>query len=322
VPNRANIEFTQIDIRGKVTKEQAKLLERYGKGEKLPWMLVRSKAPDVPEVAWSGACTIANLNALLDSPMRRTLLAHLTRGDSAVYILLTSEDEKADVATFAMVAKKLKQLEKAIPLPELKDDGPKLRLPVPLKMSLPLLVLDRRNSEEAALIRMLLAVEEGLDKVNGPMLFAIYGKGRVLPPLYNHGEIANLNAKMLKHATEFLCGPCSCEVKDRVPGTDLLMKANWNEVFDEMFEGKVSFPMPKTDCTALPSRYAPVSEPPAAKEEPSTPALEPIVCGPCVDFYVAPAWYECSRCWLWIGAGVASIAVLLTGGWVVLAMRR
>jgi len=317
-PNRANIEITLLNITGTLTKEQSKLLERYGKNEKLPWMLVRSKAPEAPDVAWSGAANIANLNALIDSPMRRTLLAHLTRGDSAVYVLLTSEDEKADREIYAMAVKELKRLEKAIPLPEQKDDGPKLRLPLPLKMSLPLLVLDRQNAEEAALIRLLLAVEDDLDKVKGPMLFAIYGKGRVLPPLYNHGEVANLNAKMLKLATEFLCGPCSCEVKDRVPGTDLLMKADWNDVFDQMFENKVAFEMPKADYTALPSRYAPIVEVPIPKEEASSPVAEPC---DLTDTY-SPRWYECTRCMLWLGAGAATVLVLVTGGWLLIAMRK
>jgi hypothetical protein len=319
VPNRANIEITLLNVKGKLTTEQTKLLERYGKNEKLPWMLVRSKAPEAPDVAWSGACTIDHLDALIDSPMRRTLLAHLTRGDSAVYLLLTSDDEKADREAYALAVKELKQLEKAIPLPEQKDDGPKLRLPLPLKMSLPLLVLDRKSADEAALIRLLLGVEDGLDKAKGPMLFAIYGKGRVLPPLYNHGEVANLNAKMLLHVTQFLCGPCSCEVKDRVPGTDLLMLANWNDVFDQMFDGKEVFPMPKTHYFALPSRYAPVVE-----AEPSTSVIQmpPMESPAFTAAPHSPAHDESIRGWLWIGAAVASGLVMLTGGWLVLALRK
>src|SRR5205807_2030862 len=121
------------------------------------------------------------LQAVVSSPMRQAILAHLSRGVSVVYVLLTSDDEKADEQVYRMLQKKLANLEKQIKLPIQSDDGnSKLRLPLPLKMSLPLLVLDRKGAKEAELIRMLLATEDDLEKVEGPIVFPIFGRGRVL----------------------------------------------------------------------------------------------------------------------------------------------
>ena len=74
---------------------------------------------------------------------------------------------------------------------------------------LPVLVLDRSKPEEAVLVRLLLNTGEELAEAKGPILFAIYGKGRALPGLA--GE--DLSEKYLFEVTSFLCGPCSCTIK-------------------------------------------------------------------------------------------------------------
>jgi hypothetical protein len=78
---------------------------------------------------------------------------------------------------------------------------------------------------------MLMAMERNLDKRSGePMLFAIYGRGRVMPP----GIGKEVTADSLKAAVGFLAGRCSCTVKDQNPGLDLLVKWDW-EATSEKF---------------------------------------------------------------------------------------
>jgi hypothetical protein len=70
---------------------------------------------------------------------------------------------------------------------------------------------------------MLLSWNRKLANVNEPMLFPIFGRGRVVPPAI--GE--EICAEAIRDMAEFLTGACSCEVKEMNPGYDLLLAANW-----------------------------------------------------------------------------------------------
>ena len=47
-----------------------------------------------------------------------------------------------------------------------------------------------------------------------------------------------MNADLIHDLTEFLCGACSCQVKEQNPGFDLLLSTNWAEaLFGEDSDG-------------------------------------------------------------------------------------
>ena len=49
---------------------------------------------------------------------------------------------------------------------------------------------------------------------------------------------SQLNADLIHDLTEFLCGACSCQVKEQNPGFDLLLSTDWNAaLFGEDSEG-------------------------------------------------------------------------------------
>jgi hypothetical protein len=56
-----------------------------------------------------------------------------------------------------------------------------------------------------------------------PLIFLVFGRGRLLPPLPS----AEINPDHVKGAAEFLVGPCSCQIKGAVPGYDLLLMTDW-----------------------------------------------------------------------------------------------
>jgi len=58
------------------------------------------------------------------------------------------------------------------------------------------------------------------------MVFAFFGRGRVMPPIIGAG----INADVLQEDATFLIGPCSCQIKDQNPGFDMLMQVNWDGV--------------------------------------------------------------------------------------------
>jgi hypothetical protein len=239
---RANVDFTLVDLNGTVDAKMQKLWDRQ-KNAAAPWLVVRYPQPKAEAyTVWAGPCTADNVNGLLDSPKRQAILNHLKAG-STVFLLLNSGDEKADKTAYDTALAELQSLEKKIKLPEQSKDGPQMKLPLPLRVSLPLVTLDRNSAEEALFVKLLLATEEDLDQQKGPILFALFGRGRVLGSLYGK----ELTAEQVRAVTMFLCRECSCQVKELNPGVDMLLAAHWEEIFNKMFEPeKKLVPVPKT----------------------------------------------------------------------------
>jgi hypothetical protein len=89
-----------------------------------------------------------------------------------------------------------------------------------------LMRVSRDDPAEEVLLGMLLSVEDDLGEfADKPMVFPVFGRGRVLEPLIGAG----LTADNVMFASSYLCGACSCQVKDENPGVDLLVAANWDE---------------------------------------------------------------------------------------------
>lgn len=237
MPLKANVDFTLVDLDAKTDPKLQKLWQREGNDKATPWMLVRYPVSRTEMLTtWAGPCSKANLLAVIDSPKRQEILGHLKRGVTGVFVLLTSGDSKADKVVHDMALKELQALQKKIKLPEQSKDGPQLKLPLPLKVVLPIVVLDRNRPEETAFVKMLLATEEDLEKAKSPILFPIFGRGRVLGSLTNLPDRGNeLNEKQVMEVTKFLCRECSCQVKELNPGVDMLIAANWEEIFNKLF---------------------------------------------------------------------------------------
>jgi len=208
-----------------------------------------------PAVLSSGPLEADAVVALPDSPMRREIARRLLKGDSVVWILLECGDRTRDDAAAGMIEPEFRRLEKSIdmPLPEgytsdvqpadaagagamapPPDVDPRDRVSpaIPMKLAFSSMRLSRHDPTEQVLVKMLLGANPEIgDPASGPALIAVFGRGRALEALT--GE--TLNAETLARACEFLCGACSCEIKDLNPGTDLLMAVDW----DGLLEGRV-----------------------------------------------------------------------------------
>src|SRR5262249_42605094 len=118
--------------------------------------------------------------------------------------------------------------------------------------------------------------------------FPIFGRGRALCSL----EGKALAAKDIEEAARFLCGACSCQVKELNPGVDLLIAADW----DELIEAEPG-PVPLTRVAVEPTPSIPPGE---TAEEPAPDE---------------PAARDC-HCRLWLWGGGAAAALVLLGTWV------
>jgi hypothetical protein len=282
---RANMAVTVVDVAGPLPPKVKDLWSKHGRADQLPWLMVRFPEDDKSPPFWTGRLGEQAIRQLLDSPARRQIVKLLTKGESVVWILLEGDDKKSNDSVARMLNTELPRLQKALPLPETKEEDADLLSGVPLRISFPVLRLSRNQPEEQFFVQTLLGSEEGLSKISGPILFPIFGRGRVLLAL--HGE--ELTATLVERWTTFLCGACSCKVKEGNPGVDLLIHADWDELLET----------PEKEAPRTPTITAPAIPPgpPVAVEESEQ---EPRRC----------------RCWLWSGVVGAGFVFLAGGVWL------
>jgi hypothetical protein len=207
------------------------------------------------EVVYSGGLTAADADTLLDSPARRELGRLMSHGN-VVFLLLEGKDAKANAAAESTVNEVIRlvgegrldglaptgaaKLGAADLVPVESKDGaskssgsskasgsPKASAAPQTTPKVALLKVSRSDAKEAWLVRMLMRADQELDEVaDRPMVFPVYGRARALPPCIGAG-ITQENLLDERFGLRFLAGPCSCEVKDGNPGTDLLTSIDW-----------------------------------------------------------------------------------------------
>ena len=188
---------------------------------------------------WSGALTMAAAKSLMDTPFRKSLAKKILEGNSGVCILLESGDKARDDAAAKALEGYLAEVTKALALPSgitkvdgsITGDGPanydptdQLRSAIPLKVTFTSMRLPRKGVD-SILVALLMSLEDDLAEYSDqPMVFAVYGRARVLPPLIGEGITLNNVGEI----AAFLVGACSCQVKALNPGVDLLLGHDWD----------------------------------------------------------------------------------------------
>ena len=207
---------------------------------------------------------------LSDSPARKELVKRLAEGQTAVWILLESGDNAKDAEVEATLLKQLKTLEETLELPELTaspDDALAIQLPLEVKFSV--LRVGRNDQAEQALVAMLIHSEPDLAERSDAMVFPVFGRGRALLPLIGAG----ITEQNIHDASEFLAGPCSCEVKEQNPGFDLLLNGDW-----DMLLSPTGAPLPASlTSTATTTEPVLVPIPKGAAATPVVVAASPLV---------------------------------------------
>ncbi len=204
------------------------------KTETLPWIVVKYPLsnPNVNTI-WAGKPTEEAIDLLLESPQRREISQRLLKGDTAVWVLLEGGNKEADATALLRLKTELKKCEQEmqLPVPDPQDvaDGLISVDQASLKLQFSIVKVSRTDPKEAAFVNMLLESETGLrDKefAGEPMAFPVFGRGRSLYAVVGEG----IKRDVIFDACRFLTGPCSCQVKARNPGTDLLMAVDWDRV--------------------------------------------------------------------------------------------
>jgi hypothetical protein len=309
----ANLLVKAVDLDNLAAAETRQVWERQGRQATAPWVVLRPpEADDKAADVWAGPLTEANVAALLDSPIRQRLVEALGRGDSAVFLLLESGDRAADDAAAALVEKRIALLPAEIVLPEPQPDGPQLRSALPLRAAFSLLRLSRKEAAEQRFVRVLLRSDEELGSVRGPIVFPVFGRGRSLGGL--HGK--DLTGEQVRVAARFLCGACSCQVKELNPGIDLLLSADWAG----LLENAAPPDLPEDPGTCLTVRmrrgsgFGSLPHPEQPAEAP--PGTETVKAGGETRMEDATGPTESGfRKWLWIATVAAALLTLVSGVW-------
>ncbi|MCB1278948.1 hypothetical protein [Prosthecobacter sp.] len=182
------------------------------------------------QIIWSADYSEANAKLLVDSPARRDIAERLANGESAVWVMLECGDKGKDDVAAKFIDERLEYLGGVMELPALDAQDIKNGLvSIPgdgLRLAFSTLRLKRDDAAESAFVAMLLASEPDLRDYNEPMVFPIFGQGRVLYALVGKG----IKVETVDHAAQFLIGSCSCQVKEQNPGVDIVMAVDWKKM--------------------------------------------------------------------------------------------
>lgn len=195
-----------------------------------------------PAPIWTGAISAENAQKIVHSPARREIVERILSGQSAIWLLVRSGNPEKDqtalkeLEAFATEAKDVLDIPEGVVTQEEALEGDFrgnpdniLRAEVPLKIEFTSLTVSRDDPAEEVFLAMLTNLEDDLHEYeNEPMVFPVFGRGRVLEPLI----AAGINRDNALDYSGYLCGACSCEVKDQNPGMDLVVSANWDEALD------------------------------------------------------------------------------------------
>ena len=225
----SSVNLNSVDVAGKLDEEAAKVWQNHAAAA-LPWLVVRYPGDfRVPVDAWAGPLAEENVALLLDSPARRQVARRLLEGDCGVFVLLESGDRGQDEAAALLLEPELKRLQGSLEIPKPPegswgDPVYDQRGAPPLRVAFSMLRVSREDPAERLFVKLLTATMPALDRVAMPIVFPIFGRGRVLDALVG----PQIDKDVIEDACAFLVGPCSCIVKSQNPGLDMLMTVDWD----------------------------------------------------------------------------------------------
>lgn len=231
-----NLSVVRIDVAGMPsespdprTQELLKLWksERFQQSLEKPFVELRT-APISGRslVVWSGELSAWDSAVILASPVRTQLCQNLMRGDAIVWLMIRSKDDAKNAAARKVLVEKNKDLSQQIELPDgIGLPGSELFSEVPLLLDFTIAEVNRDDAKEQFLLSLFRRFDAQAFDSDEPLFIPVFGRGRALEVI----PASRLDAGMIGDLTAFLCGACSCQVKERNPGFDLLLTMPWQE---------------------------------------------------------------------------------------------
>ena len=227
----ANVEV--IVINDLAPSEKRKELESLFEGFPIQntYVVVRGKHVRGPMVQWHGKLADLSAGSVLTSPARDKVAERLLAGDSVVWLLIKSKDDERNERVRSLLKDAFNSLSRRIKLPDgIGLPGSELHSEVPLIMRFAIVEIDPQDAQEKFFATAISNLQPGALEDGEPLVVPIFGRGRGLEVVPG----SDLDSALVEDLTVFLCGACSCQVKERNPGFDLLMSVQWErELFGE-----------------------------------------------------------------------------------------
>ena len=230
-PESANLSITEVDLNDEISPDLKAVASMVAK-KPLPQLVMRfpSSSGKVEPILSLSLAEAKTRPALWTSPARETIADRIGQGESAVWVMIESGNKQRDDATAALIETRLEYLMSVLSLPKLDEldiaNGLVSIAEEDLRLDFSLLRLSRGDPAEHDFIDMLLHTERGLEQVRDPIVVPVFGRGRALYALVGDG----IRAETIEQAASFLIGKCSCQVKEKNPGTDLHFNTDWSNL--------------------------------------------------------------------------------------------
>lgn len=234
---QVNLEVVRCDLDGRVPADLLALWQSL-KDAPLPAVVVRTPRKATGQsIVWQGRLSDPFLDTLATSPARRDVAQRLLQGDAVVWLLVRGTDTQQAARAKAALDAALENLADQIELPPgVGQPGSELRARIPLHLKFSVVELSADSLAEQALVKLLHGGFAKAPLASDSYLAPVFGRGRVLK-VFSAREV---DSDSISDLTRYLCGACSCQVKQQNPGFDLLCEMNWE---DRLF-GETSDPAP------------------------------------------------------------------------------
>lgn len=224
-----NLEVVRCDVDGNLDADLREVWDALD-NPPLPYVVVRAPGGrnGSPLI---GKGPLAELpSSWGDANAERELLRRILAGDSIVWVVLTGRDTSAAEATAKQIEANFTTLVDNIPLPPgIGLPGSHLMASIPLEIRFSVLRVPHDDLATGWLRKTAMAMSQEPITDDDTLILPVFGRGRALPPL----KPADVDADSMEELSRFLCGACSCQVKELNPGFDLLVSINWDEqLFD------------------------------------------------------------------------------------------
>ncbi|MCA9198570.1 MAG: hypothetical protein KDA87_13575 [Planctomycetales bacterium] len=180
-----------------------------------------------PQIAWAGNLDQDSVSHLLHSAARQEIAKRILAGETAVWVFIKSGDPSKDEPRLALLRKELDRLQSEIELPDQEtleaEEEYRADNPIELKVAFSVIELSTEQAEEIPFIMTLLRSEPDLAGFEQPVAMPIFARGRTYYALVGDG----INPETIEQNCRFMCGACSCQVKQQNPGVDVLMSVDW-----------------------------------------------------------------------------------------------
>jgi len=182
--------------------------------------------------------TQENLATITQSPVRKKIVQKIIEGNSCVWLIVYGGDSSDAKVIKKKLDTHLKKVESVISIPkgiigteerhkinDSTDPEDVLRSSIPLKIAFTSLLVNRNDPAEKALIATFLTHSAPeVRSSSETLIIPVFGRGRFLPPM----PASRLSYQAILNGCQYLCGACSCLVKDQNPGFDLLIDEDWS----------------------------------------------------------------------------------------------